>query len=50
MSKAEHLVQVKQALAEKYDHLAKLSGSRPRRARYKRRAESYRRQMQALQK
>ena len=50
MSKAEHLIEVKRTLAEKYDHLAKLSGSRPRRARYKRRAESYRRQMQALQK
>jgi hypothetical protein len=50
MSKAEHLIQVKQALADKYDRLAKLSGSRPRRARYKRHAESYRRQVQALQK
>ena len=50
MSKAEHLIQIKQSLADKYDHLAKLAGSRVRRANYKRRADKYRRQAQALQR
>ena len=48
MKKTENLIQVKQALADKYDHLANVTGSRVRRANYKRRADKYRRQAEAL--
>ena len=45
-----NLVQVKITLAEKYEHLAKVNASRPRAARYIRRARSYRRQAADLQR
>jgi hypothetical protein len=47
MSKAAEnakLVQVKLALAEKYDHLAKVVKSRPHQKRLRRHAERFRRQ------
>ena len=43
-----HLVDVKLALAAKYDRLALLTGSRPRRKSYVNRAERYRRQAAVL--
>jgi hypothetical protein len=49
----ERKVEVKLALADKYDRLALLTGSRPRRRTYVTRAERYRRQaavMRSLEK
>jgi fructose-1,6-bisphosphatase/sedoheptulose 1,7-bisphosphatase-like protein len=47
-SKTENLVKVKTTLAEKYEHLAKIVKSRPRRKSYITRAEHHRRQARML--
>ncbi|HVA51628.1 MAG TPA: hypothetical protein VNH11_35130 [Pirellulales bacterium] len=47
--KKKTLVEVKLALAEKYESLAKQSGSKPRQKRYLHRAERYRGQAATLQ-
>ena len=44
----DHRIEVKLALAAKYDRLALLTGSRPRRKTYVNRAERYRRQAAVL--
>ncbi len=42
------LVQTKMALAQKYEHLASLAGSRPKRKKFLHDAEKYRRQAARL--
>ena len=46
--KLENLIQVKQALVEKYYSLARIAGSKPKRATYVRQARKYRRQIEDL--
>ena len=46
--KIENLIQVKQALADKYYSLARIAGSKPKRATYTRQARKYRRQIEGL--
>jgi hypothetical protein len=45
---AAKLAETKTALAEKYDHLAKVAGSQPKRNRYLYHADKYRREAAAL--
>ena len=49
VQKVEHLIEVKQRLARKYDRLALQTGSQTRRRNYLHRAERYRRQAAMLQ-
>ncbi|MFP6604622.1 MAG: hypothetical protein VB862_18970 [Pirellulaceae bacterium] len=46
--KIENLNQVKQALADKYYNLARIAGSKVKRATYTRQARKYRRQIEDL--
>ena len=46
--KIENLIQVKQALADKYYSLARIAGSKTKRATYTRQARKYRRQIEDL--
>jgi len=46
--KIENLIQVKQALADKYYNLARIAGSKVKRATYTRQARKYRRQIEDL--
>lgn len=48
--KQEKLVKVKRRLADKYDHLSKIAGSRPKRKTLANKAEKYRRQAAELTK
>ena len=49
-SKIENLIQVKQALADKYYNLARIAGSKPKRASFTRQARKYVRQIEDLQR
>jgi len=49
-SKIENLIQVKQALADKYYSLARIAGSKTKRATYTRQARKYVRQVEDLQR
>lgn len=46
--KIERLIQTKQALAKKYDNLAKISGSKPRKKKLHNQANKYTRQVERL--
>ena len=48
--KIENLIQVKQALADKYYGLARIAGSKTKRDSYTRQAKRYRRQVEDLQR
>ncbi len=48
MDRSKNIVDVKLALAAKYEHRAKLSSSRPKRAALAHQAEKYRRQANQL--
>jgi hypothetical protein len=48
MSDKRNLLEVKKKLAEKYEHLATISGSRPARKRLALRARKYRRQVENI--
>lgn len=48
MSDQRNLLATKQKLAEKYEHLAALAGSRPKRKQFSNRARKYRRQMEQI--
>jgi len=49
VSETNHLVQVKQALAEKYERLSRKTTSRPKKRQFTHRAVKYRRQLAQLQ-
>ena len=48
MSDKQNLLDVKRKLAEKYEHLATIAGSRPKRKQFSNRARNYRRQLEQL--
>ena len=48
MSTTENLIKVKTALAEKYERLARIAGSVPKRKQFANRAVAYRRQLAQL--
>ena len=50
MADVAKLVQVKNQLADKYEHRAKIAGSVAKRRRYQNRAEQYRQQARMLQR
>ncbi|MBX3440333.1 MAG: hypothetical protein KF861_22780 [Planctomycetaceae bacterium] len=49
MSDVNHLIQVKQALAEKYERLARNTRSKPKKQQFSHRAVKYRRQVAQMQ-
>ena len=49
MADNSHKIAVKTALAEKYERLARVAGSTPKRKTYTQRAVRYRRQVQQMQ-
>ena len=49
-NKIENLIQVKQALADKYYNLARIAGSKAKRATFTRQARKYVRQIEDLQR
>jgi hypothetical protein len=48
MSDKQNLLEIKQKLAEKYEHLAAIAGSQPKRKQFSNRARKYRRQMEQI--
>lgn len=46
----ENLLKVKRELAAKYEHMAKISHSRPAKAKFLRRADHYRRSIRDLER
>ncbi len=50
MSGAENLIQVKQALADKYAHLARIANSDAKQRAYNRRATRYQRQVEQIRR
>ncbi|MGE0378602.1 MAG: hypothetical protein AB7I48_02025 [Planctomycetaceae bacterium] len=49
MSDVNNLIQVKRALAEKYERLATMTSSKPKKRQFSHRAVKYRRQVAQLQ-
>jgi hypothetical protein len=50
MSQERTLIDVKQALADKYDRLSRNAGSKPKRQQFAHRATHYRRQVEQLKR
>lgn len=50
MSQERTLIDVKQALAEKYERLSRIAGSDPKRRQFATRARHYRRQLEQLKR
>ena len=48
MTDKRSLLDVKQKLAEKYEHLAAITGSQPKRKQFSHRARKYRRQLEQM--
>lgn len=48
MPDKQNLLNVKRKLAEKYEHLATIAGSQPKRKQFSHRAKIYRRQVEQL--
>ena len=48
MSDKQNLLNVKLKLAEKYEHLATIAGSQPKRKQFSHRARGYRRQVEQI--
>ncbi len=48
MTDKRTLLEVKQKLAEKYEHLATIAGSQPKRKQFSTRARKYRRQIEQM--